>query len=150
MRACSGCTLPRTLELRRSDKSDACRSFVSLFGAATSLIISQCRQYDVARPDVMSIRGHGPWANFLRGYRPGYTGQWPCLRRVRSLIVFASSTVQWPKLPGYTCLRRATSSRKENCVGTCPLGSKKKKNAAYDKRRAGSRCTSNVKIDCKV
>ena len=82
---------------------------------------------DVVRLDVMSIRGHGPWANFLRErtimsderyWWPGYTstGQWPCLRRVRSLIVFASSTVQWPKLPGYTCLRRAISSRKKNCI----------------------------------
>jgi len=41
-----------------------------------------------------------------------------------SLIVFASSTVQWPKLPGYTCLRRAISSRKENYIGTCLLEKK--------------------------
>lgn len=85
----------------------------------------------------------------VRVYVRRTTGQWPCLRRVRSLIVFASSTVQWPKLPGYTCLPCAISSRKGNCVGTRPLGSRgKKKRQLNDERYSGLRCTSNVEIDC--
>lgn len=50
------------------------------------------------------------------GYRCGrrIIGQWPCLllRSCRSLCC-ASNTVQWPKLPGYTYLRRAVSSRRK-------------------------------------
>lgn len=72
----------------------------------------------------MSIFCHDPWANFLRSisYVMGKsrTGTHvPVSKRVYASVahcVCNSSTVQWPKLPGYTYLRRATFvAEKEPC-----------------------------------
>lgn len=86
------------------------RAYISV----TLLIISQHRYYSRhrARLDVMSIFGHGPWANFLWGDVTYLTGKSVtgyrsvAVSTLLSLIVLASGMVQWPKLPGYTYLRR--------------------------------------------
>lgn len=116
---------------------------------------------DVARLDVMSICGHGPWANFLRGERttyrtgdignrPGYTGtgQCPCLHRVRSLCSPAArfNGPNFPDILAYGALfrrgKRTVSGRVRYRI------ERKMKNTAHDKRHARLRCTSSVKIDC--